>query len=350
MIRSLLSLLAAVALGKPLTDGQAVDPDPVIDPRPIGQAVGPAPFRSTGSVLDRIHRNDFEATSITMRSDSIRTYDHLDFLYAWHDSRVLMYGDRPRLVEDGTNPRVEPSNRLFTGGFPGDSFGFRMSGVADWNTDDALDALASGDFELYLASRMGAPDGIRIDRHADFEGLKLGFGVDSSAIQTDSGDSVNRTDRVSQPGEALVLIIDTDGTLQPDPDPPNNTHYEFVPEGSSFANTGLRPETTLVLADLHLEPVNTNPANITASVDYLIYDVSEQSLIVGQANEPGEATGVLLSSLDRIGTLPGSWIVDDGDIIVLAYNADTVVFNPSGGTYKHSWGLWSLRWDLVDRE
>src|SRR6056297_1216946 len=289
---------------------------------------------------------------VTMRTDSIRKYSHLDYLYAWDEALVRMYGDRPRLVQEGDNPRVAPSNTTFTGGVAGDSFGFRMTGVADWDSDQALAALAEGSFELYVEDRLNASatDGIMIDRHADTGGLKLGFGVDSSTVQTDSGDSVNRTDRVSQPGEALLLRADTAGMLQPDPNLPGNTHYEFVPNWAEFVNAGLDPQTRLVLSDLHLEPVNVNPANISCAVDYFIYDRSEQTLIEGQAGEAGHAIGVLLASLDRIGTLPGTWEVDDGDIIVLAYNKDTVVFREGGGTFKHSWGLWSLRWDLVDRE
>ena len=307
----------------------------------------------SGDLPPSIFTDGYELTSITMRSDSIRKYDHLDYLYAWDGYRVAMYGDRPRLVQQRDNRRVAPSHFTLSGGVAGDTFGFRMSGVADWNSQDAINALNIGDFEFYVASRMSAFDGIRIDRHADFDGidgLKLGFGVDSSAIQVDSGDSVNRTDRVSQPGEALILVVDTNGTLQPDPNLPANTHYEFVPNDATFINSGLHSQTALLLSDLHLEPVRVNPANITCSVDYFIFDVSEQEVITGQSGEPGWAIGVLLASLDRIGTIPGSWVVEDGDIIVLAYNEDTEVFNQSGGTYKHSWSLWSLKWDLLRRD
>ena len=303
-------------------------------------------FSGEGLNDDLIFRGGFEALGITMRSDSIRNYDHLDFLYAWHEDLVRMYGDRPRLVAEGVNPRVPASSEVFTGGRAGDSFGFRLSGFADWDSDDALSALADGQFEVYLESRLDAEFGVKIDRHADLDGLKLGFGVNSSTIQVDTGDGVNRTDRVSQPGEALMLVIDTDGTYQPDPNLPGNTHYEFVPEDEPLQNSGLHPETHLLLSEIHLEPVNVNPNNITCSVDYFIYDVSAGTLMSGISGQAGLGIGVELASLDKIGTLPGTWQLDDGDIIILAYNKDTVVFNDNGGTYKHSWGLWSMKWDL----
>ncbi|MEM7707264.1 MAG: hypothetical protein AAF358_17030 [Pseudomonadota bacterium] len=307
-------------------------------------------------IADEVFLSGFEADdpgvdsgSITMRSDSIRTYEHLDFLYAWHETQVQMYGDRPRLVEADTNPRVPASQTTFTGGLEGDTFGFRLSGVADWDSDAALAALENGSFETYVESRLSGDDGIRIDRHADFSGLKLGFGVDSSAVQTDSGDSINRTDRVSQPGEALVLVIDTDGTYQPDENLPGNTHYEFVPNGFTFANNGLNQQTQLVLENLHLEPVNVNPRNISCTVDYFVYDISEQAVIAGRTGAPGYTIGLPLTSLNNIGTLPGSWEMEDGDIIVIAYNKDTALFGSDGRSLKHSWGLWSLKWDLIER-
>ncbi len=294
--------------------------------------------------------------SITMRSDAIQARAYFDFLYAWDPVLVRMYGERPRLVALEDNVRVPPSGATFTAGQAGDAFGFRLSGVADWDSEAALSAIEIGGFEAYLDSLAGSDQGVGqdagvlVDRHADYEGangLKLGFGVNSAALQTDVGDGVNRTDRVSQPGEALVLVIDTQGALQPQPGA--NNHYEFVPGDTPFANLGLAASTSLVLSNLHLEPFNTSPSGITCSVDYFIYDVSEQRLLSGRNGEPGSVIGLLPATSERIGTIPGSWTVEDGDIVVLAYNKDTVVFNNRGGTFKHSWGLWSLTLDLVER-
>lgn len=271
---------------------------------------------------------------ITIGSNGVQKSAFKDFIYHWDGNDITLYGHYPYFIRPDQNPRVPESGDSFTSPRTNDSFGYKMTAVIDWDTDSAISAIDNGMFIEYLSTLTPGD----VNKHADFSGVKLGFGVDNLA------DSDELKDRVDQIGEALLLTFDTTGNLEADTTP---RHREFVPEERSFINTGLNSNSALRVSNLHLEPGNVSSNNRYRRLDYLIYDASENAILSDAMSESGMELD--FKTRDTNGTIEGTWTLDDGDIIILAYLPPLPEDEPDIVASRYTWGLWSLKMDIVDK-
>lgn len=273
---------------------------------------------------------------ITIATNARNPEIHYDYLFNWDGNDIKLFGYDPYFVRLNENPRVDQSGKSFTSAKTNDSFGYRISSVLDWNSDNAVNAFSNGTFLQYLS---GLTQAI-VDKHIDLpdNNLLLGTGVENGA----SDDTFNRRDRVGIIGEALILTFDTAGKLDTDNTVPNRA---FVPVTSDFTNTGLNTNTALRISDMHLEPSGISKNNEFRMLDYFIYDVSENTILSNDLSDLGMELGFLTKYTN--GTINKGWILDDGDMIILAYRnppADIEI-----NLVQYSWGLWSLKMDLIDK-
>ena len=273
---------------------------------------------------------------ITIATKATNPETTYDYIFNWDGNDIKLFGYEPYLVRLDENPRVEQSGTSYTNAINNDSFGYRISAVLDWDSDNAVTALGNGTFMEYLG---GLTQAI-VDKHIDLpdNNLLLGIGVENGA----SDDTFNRRDRVGIIGEALILTFDTAGRLNADNTLQNRA---FVPVTSNFTNTGLNANTALRISDMHLEPSGIIKNNEYRMLDYLIYDASKNAILTEDISDSGIELG--FQTKDTNGTIDKGWIIDDGDMIILAYR------NPPLGMtstlVQYSWGLWSLKMNLVDK-
>lgn len=273
---------------------------------------------------------------ITLATDTRHAQDSLEYVVNITNNNIQLYGDAPYLVRPDQNPRVEASGRTFTNSRNNNSFGYRINGVSNWDSDNAVSALNNGEFMAYIRSLTK----VRVNKHGDFSGLKLGIGIDNG-LDIDG----DRNDRVGSLGEALILTFDTKGQLETDI---NLRLREFVPEDVAFTNDGLDDNTALVISNLHLEPGNVRANNEYRIIDYFIYDFSENAIMANDENASGLELG--FATRETSGTIPGPWNLDDGDMIILAYRPPSPDADPDRVDLgRYAWGLWSLKMDLINK-
>jgi hypothetical protein len=277
---------------------------------------------------------------LTVATNATTPQYSYEYIYNWDGTDITLFGYNPYFVLLDENPRVGESGDAFTSASSNDSFGYRITAVSDWDSDTAEDALNNGGFMGYLGNLTQA----LVDKHADYYGgahpLKLGIGVENNMST-----GANRRDRVGIIGEALILTFDTSGQIAAD----NTTNTRgFVPEIGSFTNTGLSTNTALRVSDIHLEPSNIPNNNKFRSLDYFIYDASENAILSDNLSDSGMELG--FTTLDTDGTVTRSWTLDDGDMIILAYrNPPEAMEKTQQRLTQYSWGLWSLKMDLIDK-
>ncbi|MGB0371979.1 MAG: LamG-like jellyroll fold domain-containing protein [Opitutales bacterium] len=257
-----------------------------------------------------------------------------EYLMHWDRIEAKWYGPELTLVENGDMGNVPASEQSFSSAVIGDTFGFTVEGVDDWDMADADTESANNTFGAYIAGL----NKTNINIHG---GVPMGLGVDNGN-SSDVNDSVvfqdngNRRDKIDDIGEALIITFDTNGGLMP----AESGQFHPSPE-STFTNNGLGEFSKLFIEGVWMKKYDTASLRQTGSVDVVFYDVSantvvQRHLYVG-ADSQSEASNVL-----------NRQEVEDGDVLILAnptLGIDPETNTPVDLTYLVT-ELWGFTFDI----
>lgn len=285
---------------------------------------------------------------VAFRSDNSGPVAQRDFFFHWNGFEAEWFGPEVQYVQDGDTKLVDTNSpTTFPNGYVGSSFAYSMTGVQDWNTENAEKVLnglsideGNGpvtypDFPAYLAARTAA----NVGKHG---GSQFGFGIQTDVTEDELGGNV-RADKLDYKGEAIIITFDTDGSLDMD-----NAVGTFGPiPNQRFENTGLRDDVTLTITEVHVRRWYEGQ---DIYVDILFYDASTGQILTDANGSPalhkyedlGPADKDDRNSPDRPFFTQGApWVIEDGDMLIIAHPTDESQ-NLNGITSE----LWSMTFDL----
>ena len=206
------------------------------------------------------------SAQVSVRANDTSNTSSKQFFYHWDGFEVQWYGPDIAFVENGDLSGFPASGRTFSQAYTGNSFAYTMTAVSDWDTGQAVAAVAASTglppgSQPFLAYVNGLTAGT-VNRHG---GNQYGFGVDNGDPRVSPE---AREDKIDVPGEALVIQFDLQGE-----EVIGGVPGTFGPEPSDyFQNTGLNEYARLVLKELVVRPW---ALGVTGEVDYIFYDISE---------------------------------------------------------------------------
>ncbi|MGB0372173.1 MAG: Ig-like domain-containing protein [Opitutales bacterium] len=286
------------------------------------------------------------SAQVSFRSDTSAATPTKSFFYNWNGFEVQWYGPSIGFVDGDEFNGAPVGGRSFTQPYSQNSFAYEISAVMSWDTATAVQSIVDPDslpginsFLDYLAGLTPA----EVNKHG---GSQYGLGVENNNNHDADGNQIdaNRRDKIDDVGEALVIQFDLQGSLaMPDPanaDETQGESYTFGPDDSyTFENTGLNEYAALTLEELYIKKYSTanNPTN--ARIDFLFYDVSENTFV--QDSLDGDAFYEYLNLDASNFILTGPWTIEHGDILILAHPT-----NEANNLSMLSNELWSMTFDL----